>query len=148
MAFSPDFWHNINNINQQTLAEAVYGGITIAIAASLYYSFFGYILGMSGLVGNVIRGVPSNLFLIQTTKPEGPSPSFVAWFSALPSCSILTTISFPISIPSIKQLKAKTLISSSQGFSSALALNSPQAAPVDMVSVVYLDSHSALSGLF
>jgi hypothetical protein len=58
--------------------SAVEGGITIAIAASLYYSFFGLILGMSGLIGNVIKGVPSTIiYYSQTIKQEGPSLSFV-----------------------------------------------------------------------
>jgi hypothetical protein len=62
--------------------EAIEGGITIAIAASLYYSFFGLILGMSGLIGKVIRGVPSTIiFYSQTTKQEDRSPSFVDLFS-------------------------------------------------------------------
>ena len=62
--------------------EAVEGGITIAIAASLYYSFFGLILGMSGLVGKVIRGVPSTIVCyFQTMKQEDRLPSFVDLFS-------------------------------------------------------------------
>jgi len=36
--------------------SAVEGGITIAIASSLYYMFYGNILGMSGLVGTVLKG--------------------------------------------------------------------------------------------
>jgi hypothetical protein len=37
------------------LLYALYGGITIAIAASLYYTFYGKILGVSGIVGQVVK---------------------------------------------------------------------------------------------
>ena len=56
MTFDSDFYLNLFNIKTQSLVAALEGGITIAIAASLYYSFFGKILGISGLVGNLIKG--------------------------------------------------------------------------------------------
>jgi len=31
------------------------GGATIALAATLYYYFFGSILGMSGLAGSIVK---------------------------------------------------------------------------------------------
>lgn len=64
MTFSPDFYKNIYRIDSETLSSAIEGGITIAIAASLYYSFFGFILGVSGLVGNVIKGTRSKSLII------------------------------------------------------------------------------------
>jgi len=56
MTFDANFYKNFATINSESIIAAAYGGITIAIAASLYYLLFGYILGMSGLVGKVIDG--------------------------------------------------------------------------------------------
>lgn len=65
MTFSAEFYKNISTIDFETLWSAIEGGVALAIAASLYYSFFGFILGVSGLVGHVIKGARSK-FLTKT----------------------------------------------------------------------------------
>lgn len=54
MTFSLEFYKAFERMHPEDIGKAIEGGITIALAASLYYSLFGFILGVSGLVGNVI----------------------------------------------------------------------------------------------
>jgi hypothetical protein len=56
MTFHPDFYKNFLTIDKEQLIMAAEGGLTIALAASIYYSFYGFILGISGLIGNILKG--------------------------------------------------------------------------------------------
>lgn len=58
----PQFYKNLFTIPEVKLHSAIQGGIIIAIASSLYYLFFGGILGMSGLAGSLIK-FPTSTFL-------------------------------------------------------------------------------------
>lgn len=57
----PEFYKNLFTIPEGKLHSAVQGGIIIAIASSLYYLFFGGILGMSGMAGSLIKFPTSKL---------------------------------------------------------------------------------------
>ena len=65
MIFDPNFYKNIFTIDHEHIISAVEGGITIAIASSLYYMLYGNILGVSGLVGTVLKGHLSTKYLIK-----------------------------------------------------------------------------------
>lgn len=60
--FDPNFYHNLWTIPSQSLINAVNGGILISLASSLYFILFGNILGMSGLIGNIVKFAHRNTF--------------------------------------------------------------------------------------
>lgn len=51
----PHFYNNLINADLSSFIPAMKGGFTIAFAATLYYYFFGGILGMSGLAGSIVK---------------------------------------------------------------------------------------------
>ena len=51
----PTFYNNLINAPLASFYPAMKGGATIALAATLYYYFFGGILGMSGLAGSIVK---------------------------------------------------------------------------------------------
>jgi hypothetical protein len=46
---------NIKNIPEVNLHNAVKGGLIIALASSLYYILYGSVLGMSGMIGSLLK---------------------------------------------------------------------------------------------
>lgn len=60
----PHFYNNLLNTPLEKFYPAMKGGAGIAIAATLYYFFFGSILGMSGLAGSLVKNPTSKSFII------------------------------------------------------------------------------------
>jgi hypothetical protein len=60
----PHFYDSLLETPIENFYPAIKGGAIIAIASTLYYYFFGGILGMSGLTGSVVKFPTSMLILI------------------------------------------------------------------------------------
>ena len=51
----PNFYNNLINVPWSNFEPAIKGGLTIAIASTVYYFVFGGILGMSGMAGSIVK---------------------------------------------------------------------------------------------
>jgi hypothetical protein len=54
------FIANIKNIPEEKLHNAIKGGLLIALASSLYFILYGSILGMSGMIGSILKSGEKN----------------------------------------------------------------------------------------
>lgn len=59
MTFDSEFYLNIWSVDIDKLELAAYGGVIMAFACTVYYLFYGGILGMSGLCSTVLSGILS-----------------------------------------------------------------------------------------
>ena len=67
---NPHFYDNLLKSSLSDFIPAIKGGATIALASSIYYLLFGGILGMSGLIGSMVKAPQGNSIInvAETTK--------------------------------------------------------------------------------